>query len=206
MSWQTARFSELLDTGRQRTALRRLRSRGTGSPSASIADLDTLRSHLHAALNDSNPTKRVKGVLQAMVDGIRVDARDQIEPTFRVPAVRIESGYMELIGAISNQDVQARLLQLSTKLDQVAASNAAPRRSTRPDRILRPGLVLGAVTAVLAVAEEPMRLRDIHAAVVAQLKQPVPAQFVQELPSRQGARVGCSLRAHWPGLLSTERA
>ena len=44
-------------------------------------------------LNDSDP-KRVKGVLQAMIDGIRVDARDQIEPTFRVPAVRIESGYM----------------------------------------------------------------------------------------------------------------
>ncbi len=29
-----------------------------------------------------------------MIDGVRVDARDQIEPTFRVPAVRIESGYM----------------------------------------------------------------------------------------------------------------
>jgi hypothetical protein len=27
-----------------------------------------------------------------MIDGIRVDARDQIEPTCRVPAVRIESG------------------------------------------------------------------------------------------------------------------
>jgi hypothetical protein len=42
-------------------------------------------------LNDSDP-KRVKGVLQAMIDGLRVDARDQIGPTFRVPAVRIESG------------------------------------------------------------------------------------------------------------------
>jgi hypothetical protein len=30
-----------------------------------------------------------------MIDGIRVDARDQIDPTFRVPAVRIESGFME---------------------------------------------------------------------------------------------------------------
>lgn len=46
---------------------------------------------------DSDP-KRVKGVLQAMIDGIRVDARDQIEPTFRAPAVRIESGYMEPTG------------------------------------------------------------------------------------------------------------
>ena len=63
----------------------------------SAADLDALRGDLHAMLNDSDP-KRVKGVLQAMIDGIRVDARDQIEPTFRVPAVRIESGYMELAG------------------------------------------------------------------------------------------------------------
>jgi hypothetical protein len=60
---------------------------------ASAADLDALRGHLHAALNDSSP-KRVKGVLQAMIDGIRVDARDHIEPTFRVPAVRIDYGYM----------------------------------------------------------------------------------------------------------------
>ena len=34
----------------------------------------------HAMLNGSDP-KRVKGVLHAMIDGIRVDARDQIEPT-----------------------------------------------------------------------------------------------------------------------------
>jgi hypothetical protein len=63
----------------------------------SAADLDALRGDLHAMLNDSDP-KRVKAVLQAMIDGIRVDARDQIDPTFRVPAVRIESGYMEPTG------------------------------------------------------------------------------------------------------------
>ena len=40
----------------------------------------------------------MKGVLQTMIDRIRVDARDQIDPTFRVPAVRIESGYMEPAG------------------------------------------------------------------------------------------------------------
>jgi hypothetical protein len=33
-------------------------------------------------------------MLQAMIDGIRVDTRDHIEPTFCVPAVRIESAYM----------------------------------------------------------------------------------------------------------------
>jgi|HubBroStandDraft_3_1064219.scaffolds.fasta_scaffold02756_5 hypothetical protein len=32
-----------------------------------------------------------------MIDGIRVDARDQIKPTFCAP-VRIESGLMELVG------------------------------------------------------------------------------------------------------------
>ena len=81
----------------------------------SAADLDALRGDLHAMLNDSDP-KRVKGVLQAMIDGIRVDARDQIEPTFRVPAVRIESGYMEPAGiepATSCLQIRAGLLLLA---------------------------------------------------------------------------------------------
>jgi hypothetical protein len=39
-----------------------------------------------------------QGLLQTMIDGIRVDARDHIEPTFCVPAVRIESGFMEPTG------------------------------------------------------------------------------------------------------------
>ena len=61
------------------------------------ADLDTLRSTLRAALKDSTPT-RAKSMLQTMIDGIRVDARDHIEPTFRVPAVRVDCGYMEPAG------------------------------------------------------------------------------------------------------------
>jgi site-specific DNA recombinase len=61
------------------------------------AELDALRNTLQAALRDSTPT-RTKAVLQAMIDTIRVDARDQIEPTFRVPAVRIDYGYMEPTG------------------------------------------------------------------------------------------------------------
>jgi hypothetical protein len=64
---------------------------------ANTADLDALRSALRAALKDSTPT-RTKTVLQTMIDGIRVDARDHIEPTFRVPAVRVDSGYMEPAG------------------------------------------------------------------------------------------------------------
>jgi hypothetical protein len=35
-----------------------------------------------------------------------VDARDQIEPTFRVPAVRIESGFMEPTDLKSNRSAR----------------------------------------------------------------------------------------------------
>lgn len=50
------------------------------------ADLDQLRSELRAALERATPV-RAKTVLQAMIENIRIDARDNIEPTFRVPAV-----------------------------------------------------------------------------------------------------------------------
>jgi hypothetical protein len=56
-------------------------------------DLDALRHELRAALEHSTPA-RTKTVLQAMIDGIRVDACDSIEPTFRVPAVREPCGSM----------------------------------------------------------------------------------------------------------------
>jgi hypothetical protein len=61
------------------------------------ADLDALRRELRAALEHSIPAG-TKTVLQAMIDTIRVDARDHIEPTFRVPAVREPCGSMELVG------------------------------------------------------------------------------------------------------------
>lgn len=61
---------------------------------ATAAELDTLRDALRSALKDTTPT-RAKTVLHIMIDEIRVDARDHIEPTFRVPAVRVDYGYME---------------------------------------------------------------------------------------------------------------
>ena len=73
------------------------RSRDEQPERTTPAELDTLRNKLRAALNDSTPA-RAKTTLQAMIDGIRVHARDNIEPTFRVPAVRIDCGYMELGG------------------------------------------------------------------------------------------------------------
>jgi hypothetical protein len=41
-----------------------------------------------------------------MIDAIRVGARDHIEPTFRVPAVRIDYGYMEPTDLKSNRSVR----------------------------------------------------------------------------------------------------
>jgi hypothetical protein len=65
----------------------------TSDRSAQTNELDVLRSTLRDALEDSTPT-RAKTVLPSMIDEIRVDARDHIEPNFRVPAVRIDCGYM----------------------------------------------------------------------------------------------------------------
>jgi len=63
------------------------------------ADLDLLRDELCAVLEHATPV-RAKTVLQAMIDGIRVDARDNIEPTFRVPAVREPCGSMVPTGRV----------------------------------------------------------------------------------------------------------
>jgi len=57
-------------------------------------ELDALRIALRAALKDSAPT-RTKAGLQSLIETIRVDACDHIEPTFRVPAVRVDYDYME---------------------------------------------------------------------------------------------------------------
>jgi hypothetical protein len=56
-----------------------------------------MRTDLYDALNNSAPT-RVKTVLQTLIDGIQVHARDNIQPTFRIPTVRVDYGYMELVG------------------------------------------------------------------------------------------------------------
>jgi site-specific DNA recombinase len=64
---------------------------------ATAADLEDLRQTLRAALKSSTPDS-VKPVLQVLIDSIRVEGRENIEPVFRVPAVRVDSGYMEPAG------------------------------------------------------------------------------------------------------------
>ena len=64
---------------------------------ASTADVDKLRQTLHAALKTSTPT-HLKPILQALIDNVRVEGRENIEPTFRIPAVRVDCDYMEPAG------------------------------------------------------------------------------------------------------------
>jgi hypothetical protein len=81
---------------------------------------------------------------------------------------------MGLIGVLSNHDLQGSLGRVAKKLAAVRASND-PRRAVvaRRQRPRRPGWVLKAVVQVLADRDEPMRAKDIHAAVEASLGAPV---------------------------------
>lgn len=63
----------------------------------SAADLDAIRGRVCAALDDGGPM-RVKTVLQELTEEVRMDARDAVEPTFSIPAVRPLSRAMELEG------------------------------------------------------------------------------------------------------------
>jgi hypothetical protein len=86
---------------------------------------------------------------------------------------------MGLLGCYSNPEIQGRLRRLSEKLGRLAASNAAPRPSARTDQRMRGGLIPDAIERVLIEAAEPMRARDIHAAVEELLGQPVSVSSVK---------------------------
>jgi HB1, ASXL, restriction endonuclease HTH domain len=124
-------------------------------------------------LNDSNP-KRVKGVLQAMIDGIRVDARDQIEPTFRVPAVRIEWGYMDLARTLSNPTGALKAFLEGPPTPPAKARTRSPRaRRSIAARHPRAGRIIEAIVQVLTERQEPMQAKEVHAAVEVLLGEPV---------------------------------
>jgi hypothetical protein len=81
---------------------------------------------------------------------------------------------MDLIGVLSNHELQGSLRRAAKKLAAVRASGG-PRRAVVAcrQRPRRPGWVLKAVVQVLADRDEPMRAKDIHAAVEASLGEPV---------------------------------
>jgi hypothetical protein len=81
---------------------------------------------------------------------------------------------MDLIGVLANHDLQGALGRLAKKLAAVRASGE-PRRQPVGcrQRSRRPGWVLKAVVQVLGDRSEPMRAKDIHAAVETSLGAPV---------------------------------
>lgn len=86
---------------------------------------------------------------------------------------------MELVGALSNHEIQEQLRRLSEKLDLLAAKDAAPRPSARANRRLQSGLVPEAIMRILSQSVEPMRMKDIHAEVERDLGQLVSRSGVK---------------------------
>jgi len=81
---------------------------------------------------------------------------------------------MEAVGVLSNHELQGSLARLAKKLADVRASGGSRRQAVVcRQRPRRPGWVLKAVVQVLADRDEPMRAKDIHAAVEASLGAPV---------------------------------
>jgi hypothetical protein len=69
---------------------------------------------------------------------------------------------------------------LAKKLAAVRAAGGPPRRpATCRRRSRRPGWVLEAIVRVMADRSEPMRAKDIHAAVEAALGEPVAASSIK---------------------------
>lgn len=87
---------------------------------------------------------------------------------------------MELIGVLSNHELQGSLARLAGKLAAVRTSGGPRRQAVAcRQRPRRPGWVLTAVVQVLADRDEPMRARDIHAAVEASQGEPVRRSSVK---------------------------
>jgi hypothetical protein len=81
---------------------------------------------------------------------------------------------MDLIGVLSNHDLQRSLARLTEKLAAVRANGALPRVvPSQRRRSRRPGRVVGALVQVLGGRGEPMWAREIHAAVEAMLGEAV---------------------------------
>ncbi len=87
---------------------------------------------------------------------------------------------MHLLGVYSNHDLRDSLSRLAKELAAVRAGGAPQRRPVScRQRPCRPGWVLEAIVQVLADRGEPMRAKDIHAAVEALVGQPVPPPSIK---------------------------
>jgi hypothetical protein len=91
--------------------------------------------------------------------------------------------YMEAVGVLSNQDLHERLRRVVTKLAALRASSDVRKHRSSRQRPRRHGWVTKAVVTVLAEQDEPMRAKDIHAAVEALVGGPVAGSSVKQVLS-----------------------
>jgi len=87
---------------------------------------------------------------------------------------------VEVVGVLSNQDLQGRLRRVLKKLAAVRAKGEVRERPSCRQRPRRPGWVVQAIVKVLTDREEPMRAKDIHVAVEALVGEPVAWSSVKQ--------------------------
>jgi hypothetical protein len=85
---------------------------------------------------------------------------------------------VEIFGVPSNPETQERLEKLSAMLAKIEAGGAAPRPSKFAGK-RRAGLLTRIIEQVLAEAEGPMRMYEIHRAAEGLIGQPVPRSTVK---------------------------
>jgi hypothetical protein len=95
---------------------------------------------------------------------------------------------VELLGALSNQELQERLQRLSGKLDRLVASQAPRRQSVRADTILRPGLLPRLIMQAFQEAPGPLLVREVQDEVEALLGRPVARSSVKNWLAKHAGR------------------
>jgi hypothetical protein len=87
---------------------------------------------------------------------------------------------MEAAGVLSNHDLQERLRRVVKKLAALRASEDVRESRSCRQRPRRPGWVVKAIVKVLADRGEPMRAKEIHAAVETLIGGPVSWSSVKQ--------------------------
>jgi hypothetical protein len=153
------------------------------------AELHATADALEDAIRQGDP-EHTKALLRILIQELRVSSRAEILPTYRLatPLVCATTSSVALVGTLSNPEVIERVERLAKKLQELAASGA-PARALRQPPKRRCGDVSGMVVQVLAEAQAPMRVVQIHEAVQAQLGVFVPRSTVKDCLA-QHARPG----------------
>lgn len=87
---------------------------------------------------------------------------------------------MGLVGTLSNQGTQERLLRVTERLQRSGSSGAIDPTLRRERLRRRAGSISEAIVTVLASSDGELRVRDIHSAVEALIGESVSASSVKD--------------------------